>query len=107
MNVWGTNDRIIPADGSLSSDGYWYTPVDDVMDAWGSSQGCDAIATPYMTVSDGIRGWACTQRADCATGAEVVSCSWLSHHWWPKMEKLEWKAFGNDAIWQFLSKNSK
>ena len=104
MNVWGTNDRIVPADGSLSSDGYWYTPVDDVMDAWGSAQGCDLDDTSYSTVSDGIRNWTCTQRANCDAGAKVVSCSWRAPHWWPKVPQSD---FGNDAIWEFFSKNSK
>ena len=105
MDVWGTRDRIVPADGSKSSDGYYYTTLDDVMAAWGSDQGCDAAATSYTTVSDGVRSWTCTQRANCDDGAEVVSCSWRSPHWYPKTKPGE--AFGNDAMWEFFSKHSK
>jgi polyhydroxybutyrate depolymerase len=104
MNVWGSKDRIVPADGSLSSDGFWYTPVNDVMDAWGSAQGCEAGAMPYPTSSDGTRNWACTQRANCVTGAEVVSCSWRAPHWYPKTPQSD---FGNTAIWEFFSKHSR
>ena len=104
MNVWGSNDNIVPPDGTLSTDGYWYTPVDEVIDAWGASQGCDATDTAYPTVSDGIRHWTCIQRANCADGVEVVSCSWRGPHWWPKIPQSD---FGNEAIWEFLSKHSK
>jgi len=104
MEVWGSNDRIVPADGALSTDGYWYTLVDDVVDLWGASQGCDASATPYTTVSDGTRNWTCIQRANCAAGAEVVSCSWRGPHWWPKNKQGN---FGAEAIWEFFSKHSK
>jgi polyhydroxybutyrate depolymerase len=104
MNVWGSNDNLVPPDGTLSTDGYWYTPVDQVIDAWGTAQGCDETDTPYPTVSDGTRNWTCMQRANCATGAEVVSCSWRGPHWWPKIPQSD---FGNEAIWEFLSKQSK
>jgi polyhydroxybutyrate depolymerase len=104
MNVWGSNDNLVPPDGTLSTDGYWYTPVDQVIAAWSAAQGCDETDTPYPTVSDGTRNWTCTQRANCAKGVEVVSCSWRGPHWWPKIPQSD---FGNEAIWEFLSKHRK
>jgi polyhydroxybutyrate depolymerase len=104
MNIWGITDRIIPYDGSRSMDGYFYTPVDEVIDLWGSAQDCDVEDTAYPTVSDGIKHWTCTQRDNCATGAEVVSCSWRGPHWYPKMET---SAYGNDAMWEFFLKNAR
>ena len=104
MNIWGITDRIIPYDGSRSMDGYFYTPVDEVVNLWGSAQGCESGETVYTTVSDGIRHWACTQRDNCATGAEVVSCSWRGPHWYPKMKPSD---YGNDAIWEFFLKNAR
>ena len=49
-----------------------------MIDAWAGaeSQGCDDSETPYPTSMDGKSGLACAQRANCATGAEVISCSW-------------------------------
>jgi polyhydroxybutyrate depolymerase len=104
MIVWGSQDRIMPEDGALSSDGYWYTAVDDVMEDWAVALGCDAIATSYPTVSDGTRNWGCTERDNCTSGTEVVSCSWRAGHWWPKNRKGK---FGLEAIWEFFSKHSK
>jgi polyhydroxybutyrate depolymerase len=106
MNVWGTQDNTLPGDGAVSSDGYYYTSVADVQALWASSssQNCDANTTLYSTVADGTRNWTCVQRANCATGAEVVECSWRAGHWWPKTPQ---SSFGNDAIWEFLSKHNK
>jgi hypothetical protein len=76
------------------------------MDAWAStaSQGCDNIETPYPTSQDGTQELECTQRANCATGAEVVSCSWAGNH--ASMIEMH-LSFGNDVIWEFFDKNSR
>jgi polyhydroxybutyrate depolymerase len=106
MNVWGTQDRTLPGNGTVSSDGYYYTSVSDVQAVWASSssQNCDANTTPYSTVADGTKNWTCTQYANCANGAQVVECSWRAPHSWPKTPQ---SSFGNDAIWEFFSKNSQ
>jgi polyhydroxybutyrate depolymerase len=106
MHLHGDRDGLVPADGSEGTDGHFFVPVDDVMDAWASSasQGCDEIETPYPTSMDGERGLECTQRANCATGAEVVSCSWAGDH---SSSSGIHVPFGNDVIWEFFSKNSK
>ena len=80
--------------------------MDDVIDAWAgtASQGCDDVETPYPTSMDGTRGLGCTQRADCATGAEVVSCSWEGDHWSATQIGGQ---FGTEVIWDFFGKNSK
>jgi polyhydroxybutyrate depolymerase len=95
-----------PADGSESDHGWFYVPVDDVIDAWASpaSQGCDDIETPYPTSKDGTEGLRCAQRANCATGAEVVSCYWVGNHSSAEGVAIH---FGNDVIWEFFDKNSK
>jgi polyhydroxybutyrate depolymerase len=82
MHLYPDHDGLEPADGSEGTNGHFFVPVDDVMDAWAgrASQGCDDIETPYPTSMDGARELGCTQRANCATGAEVVSCSWAGDH---------------------------
>ena len=87
--------------GKQSSDGYRYETIDKVVDKWASpsSQHCATATTSYPTSADGIEGMLCTQRADCATEAEVVSCGWQGGHAWP--------AFGRDVIWDFFRKHSR
>jgi polyhydroxybutyrate depolymerase len=106
MHIYGSVDKNVPVDGSESDDGYFYVPLDDVMDAWASaaSQGCDDIETPYPTSGDGKMQWECAQRADCATGSEVVSCSFMGGH---RASLDIFEPFGNNVIWEFFSKNSK
>ena len=106
MHLHGDRDRVVPVDGSESAEGLFFVPVDDMIDAWASaeSQGCDDSGTPYPTSMDGNTGLACVQRANCATGAEVVSCSWEGDH--PSSMQIG-GVFGTKVIWEFFSQNSK
>ena len=106
MHLHGDSDKIVPVDGSESAEGLFFVPVDDMIDAWAGaeSQGCDDSETPYATSQDGSSGLACVQRANCATGAEVVSCSWEGDH--PSSMQIG-GVFGTKLIWEFLSQNSK
>lgn len=105
MNIHGKQDDYVDVTGKESSDGYFYTAIDDVMTLWATSlsQNCDEEVTPYSTIADGVEGMECTQNANCATGAEVVSCWWDSGHSWPGGITQ----FGNDMIWDFFLKNPK
>lgn len=102
----GDRDQMCPADGSEGAAGHFSVPVDDMIDAWAGaeSQGCDDSETPYPTSRDGKSGLACVQRTNCATGAEVVSCSWEGDHWSATQIGVQ---FGTEVIWEFFSKNSK
>lgn len=101
MNIHGRQDDYVDVTGKESSDGYFYTAIDDVMSLWASSesQSCDSEVTVYPTIADGVNGMTCTQHADCKTGAEVVSCWWDASHDWP--------TYGADMIWDFFLKNPK
>lgn len=104
MNIYGTTDTLVPADGSPGSDGFLYTPSTKVMDAWAGSQGCRPEESPYTTAFDGVRGLRCVERRGCLTGAEVVDCAWDGGH--------EWPGAGDDAlsaglIWDFFEKNGR
>ena len=107
MHLHGNRDGLVPADGSEGTNGHFFVPVDDVIDAWAdaASQDCDDIETSYPTSLDGTRGLECTQRANCATGAEVVSCSWRGDHA-SSLGGIH-IPFGNDVIWEFFDKSNK
>lgn len=105
MYIHGRDDDYVDVTGKESTDGYFYTPVEDVMALWASpeSQNCSEEVTPYPTIADNIRGMQCTQHKDCETGAEIVSCWWDAGHAWPGGNT----PFGNDMIWDFFLKNPK
>ena len=107
MQIHGVHDRTIPIDGRSSSDGYFYTAVDEVVDRWAAddSQDCESEDTPYPTSADGVRMLSCSERADCSSGAEVVHCSWNERHTWPATQNGT--PFGNDIIWEFFEANSR
>ncbi len=104
INFYGTRDRTVPFDGTPASDGFLYTPTSQVMAAWAGpeSQRCRSDDNPYPTSRDGLQGLECIQRANCATGAEVVDCAWDGGHDWPRKGEDQ---FGIDVIWEFFEKN--
>jgi len=106
MNIYGTRDTSVPFDGTPASDGFLYTPTAEVLAAWAGpeSQQCDSEEAPYPTSKDGVQGLTCIQRANCATGAEVVDCGWDGAHDWPRDGKDQ---FSVDVIWEFFEKNAR
>lgn len=106
MNVYGTRDSVVPYDGTRSNDGFLYTPTTEVLAKWAGehSQQCDADTSPYPTSRDGVEGFRCVQRANCATGAEVVDCAWDGDHDFPHRGDDQ---FAVDVIWEFFEKNRR
>jgi len=106
MNIYATNDRVVPFDGTPAEDGFFYTPTIEVMDLWASeaSQNCSDDSTTYATSTDGVMGYRCVERADCATGTELVDCAWDGGHDWPRKGETE---FSSTVIWEFFEKNPK
>ncbi len=104
MNIYATRDTTVPFDGVPAEDGFLYTPTTEVMDLWasGASQSCDAEARPYPTSKDGVEGFRCIERANCATGVELVDCAWDGGHDWPRTGKNE---FASVVIWEFFERN--
>ncbi len=95
----GRTDAIVPFDGSQSSDGYSYTPMDEVAGAFASAQGCDVSMARFPTSADGHDGLACVEHPNCKTGAEVVRCEWNGGHAYPS-------AWGNDLVWEFFERHA-
>jgi polyhydroxybutyrate depolymerase len=106
MNIYGSEDRYVDLENSMSSDGYYYTSAKDVMAKWAGpeSQNCATTPSRYATSKDGTLDLECAQQADCGTGAEVVNCAWTGGHDWPKDGDHD---FGNQIIWDFFSKHSR
>lgn len=104
MNIHGTRDDYVLQRGGVSSDGYYYTSADEVMRKWAAkeSQGCDELSSPYPTSRDGTLDLACVQRDHCATGVEIVNCTWNGAHDWPRTGDPD---LANDIIWEFFSKH--
>ncbi len=72
--------------------------------AHSGAQDCDSERTRYETSQDGKLGFECTQHDGCATGAEVVHCTWDGKHDWPQRGELR---PGNDLIWEFFDKHRR
>jgi polyhydroxybutyrate depolymerase len=106
INFYGTRDTVVRFDGTPSEDGFLYTPTSQVMAAWAGpeSQRCSSEDSPYPTPKDGMQGLRCVQRANCATGAEVVDCAWDGGHEWPNQGGDN---FAIDVIWEFFEKNGR
>jgi polyhydroxybutyrate depolymerase len=106
INIYGTRDRTVPFDGTPAEDGFLYTPTSEVIADWAglASQKCDSEESVYPTSKDGIRSFQCIQRANCATGAEIVDCGWDGGHDWPRKGDDQ---FSIDVIWEFFEKNGR
>ena len=106
MNIYGSRDGYVSQRGDMSSDGYYYESAEVVLDKWAGlgAQGCDAATTAYETSRDGALGLACVQHDNCASGAEVVHCTWDGAHDWPQAEG---ERVGNEVIWEFFSKHTR
>ena len=106
MIIYGSEDRYVDLESPVSSDGYYYTSAEAVMDKWAGSdsQDCEDAATPYQTAKDGTLDLQCTERSNCETGVEVVNCTWKGGHDWPKDGDHD---FGNQIIWDFFSRHSR
>jgi len=106
LNIYGSRDDYVSQRGGASSDGYYYTSAEELIRRWASaaSQGCDPASTPYPTSLDGTLDLSCVQRDNCATGAEVVHCTWDGSHDWPRAGTVD---LANEVIWEFFSRHAR
>jgi poly(3-hydroxybutyrate) depolymerase len=108
LSFHGTKDTTVPANVSLSGDGYYYTTVEDIFygsqysAGWRSANGCSGGDSHYPTSFDGEYSLYCVSTGQC-TGGDVVRCSWNGGHNW----------YGNNAqsngglVSEFLMKWAK
>lgn len=84
MDLHGTTDRTCPANTTTSSDGWNYEPVDKVMKVWAEAHGCSSPSSfvKYNTAEDGDKKLWCVSFGKCASGVDIIRCSYnLGHHW--------------------------
>lgn len=86
IDIHGTKDTTVPANTSLSGDGYYYTTVADIFSVWGKANGCSGSTSHYTTPYDGQNSLYCVNHGTCS-GGDLVRCSWNGGHNW----------FGNSA----------
>ena len=88
-------DNVIPPDGQLSSQGWYYDTVNETVKQWVDLHGCDAAATNMTTPFDGgARRLECVQHEGCDSGRLVALC-WFDglHGNWLEdaiLENLSW-----------------
>lgn len=105
FQIVGQLDQTVNGFGKESADGMIYDSATTTASVWAEEQHCAKNgSTPYPTIADGYLGWQCVEHANCASSASIVTCSWLGDHIWPRNDS---KNPGLQAIWEFLSKQSK
>lgn len=98
MDTHGFSDRIVPAnisngyqpdnyvgphDSAVSSDGFFYTQVPDILDVWGTAFRCSGGNAAYVTGFEHIDGFRCNKPlGDCPNGIDVVQCTGDWGHTW-------------------------
>merc|ERR1719223_1435525 len=94
LDVHGTRDKTVPANTSLSADGYYYTTVQEIFDGneyaggWKQANGCTGPTSHYPTKYDGQSHLYCISEGNCS-GGDVVRCSWRGgHNWYGNSAKL-------------------
>jgi len=92
MDLHGFHDTTVPANVSLSDNGYYYTVTKEIFDGnvyspgWKKSNGCAGPDFHYPTAFDGQKELYCVAVGTCP-GGDVVRCAWNGGHNW----------FGNSA----------
>jgi len=87
INVWGTSDRVVPGDGSASSDGFWYAAVDDVQRVFAEYNQCDtsypASVYEHASVDCDDCEWQCFTYDEGNECQQTVQCSFDGKHNYP------------------------
>jgi len=92
IDIHGFHDTTVPANVSLSSEGYYYTPTAEIFGGnkyslgWKVSNNCSGPDSHYKTRYDGVKELYCVSEGSCK-GGDVVRCGWNGGHNW----------FANDA----------
>ena len=85
LDLHGAKDTTVPANVSLSADGYYYTTTDEIFNGgayskgWKAANGCEGPGAHWPTQWDGEDDFWCI--AECAE-ASVVRCMWDGGHNW-------------------------
>lgn len=80
IDIHGSKDTIIPANTSLSGDGYYFTTVADIFKVWGKANGCSGNSFHYSTPYDGHSQLYCVNHGKCL--GDLVRCAWNGGSTW-------------------------
>ena len=95
-----------PYGSTWSSDGYYYTPLDNITQAFNQVNECNGAWKHWQTKYDGTREFYCVEPyGDCPNGIDIIRCSGKWGHTWP-LWKVQPSAYPN-LVWQFISTHSK
>lgn len=87
LDLHGTKDTTVPANKSLSSDGWYYTTTDEIFygnsyaKGWTTANGCSGSGSHWPTKYDGYKDFWCISEGTC-TGGDVIRCMWSGGHNW-------------------------
>merc|ERR1719384_217079 len=108
INIWGTNDTIVPGVAILSEYGAYVTPVSHVQYKYGKHNGCNVdeqLPESIASASDGILEWQCIgYNGHDGHGVHVMSCSWNGTHVYPISNG---ENFALNVIWDFFQNHSQ
>eukprot|EP01084_Bolivina_argentea_P314650 544996_1 len=103
INIWGINDKVLPGNGDMSSDGWYYTSVANVQKKFAENNGCDVDngPQPIISVADGKNDWKCSAyKTNCNDNAYVMECNWDGEHNCPKDKNGE--NFALPVVWNYF-----
>lgn len=78
IDIHGSQDTTVPANTSLSSDGYYYTTTAEIFALWEPLNGGDGSYKQYVTKWDGQKNTYCVQTSN----GKTVRCMWTGGHNW-------------------------
>jgi len=87
LDLHGTSDTTVPANKSLSGDGWYYTTTHEIFNGnsysigWKEVNGCEGTPTVYHAKQSGREGLWCVSEGYCS-GGDVVRCVWHGGHNW-------------------------
>lgn len=87
LDLHGSKDTTVPANVSLSADGYYYTTTDEIFnggdysEGWKAANGCKGKGKHWPTQWDGEYDFYCATEGDCP-GGDVIRCMWNGGHNW-------------------------
>jgi hypothetical protein len=87
IDLHGKSDTTVPANVSLSADGYYYTITSEIFygnaysKGWVSANGCSGSPEHYPTSYDNIKELYCVSEGRCS-GGDVVRCAYKGGHNW-------------------------
>lgn len=107
LDVHSFEDEDVPANGSVSSDGWYFTPVQEIMSAWRQANGCaEEHPAPriqhWPTSLDGLASLYCVSEGSGCI-APTVRCAWSGPHG----SFLGGGVANAQLVWEFLSKFAK